>query len=235
MMTLTFYRTLIYNDMVIIFRDKSLIGMLLLSPAFVFLVRFGLPWLDGFIDLSRYHIHLLAFCTMTTVMFPAYVMSFVMLDEKDQDILTVIRVMPVGVRSFLFYRTMMVVVLSFFCAMPVLVFNPFMALPWNVVALISLITSLTAPVLLYLIIGFADNKIEGVTFLKLANLVIVIPFLFFFINKPHAWVLAIIPVFWTYLAVVEWLSTWFYVFVLVSTVAHFVVLYLLIIRVMKKL
>ena len=234
-MTRSYLFALVRNDLAVILRDRSLWAMMLLAPAFFLLVRYGLPNLSLLIDFTGYEAHIVAFCAMTTVMFPAYVLSFVMLDEKDQDVLSVMRTMPVGAHVFLGYRTVFVIVLSWVCAFPVFLLNTYVPYSLTKAIGLSFLTSLTAPVLLFMVFGFAKNKIEGVTWLKLANLIIVLPFLFFFMEGPVAWTLSIVPVFWTYLSAVTKEAGQFYLYGFFGLCAHGVSIYFLFRRAIKNL
>ncbi|MBW1597677.1 hypothetical protein [Streptomyces sp. JJ38] len=101
------------NDLTCIVRDRT-VGVLLFVPLiFLALLRFGVPPLeDQWPALGDHHAVLLGLFCVIVGMFPAFMMAFIMLDERDQGLFAVFRVLPVSPGRLLGHRVTMVVVLG---------------------------------------------------------------------------------------------------------------------------
>ena len=83
------------NDLKLIFRDPVLYVMFIVPLLFILLLRFGLPPLfEVMTVLVSYKMVILASICLVTAMFPAFIFSFIMLDEKDLEVMAAIRVLP---------------------------------------------------------------------------------------------------------------------------------------------
>lgn len=63
---------------------------------------------------------------------------------------------------------------------------------------ISVLNALNAPIFVLTIAALAKNKVEGLTFLKAANITLIIPAGVFFIHSYWEYLLSIFPGFWTF-------------------------------------
>ncbi len=187
------------NDMKLIFRDPILYVMLFVPLVIIGLLRFGLPALaEVFPDMEPYTKVILGTFCLITAMFPAYIYSFIMLDEKDQDVLIVIRVLPISSIEFLVFRLLFISVFSFFFT--VLTIAVTGIVDWSPAKIItaSLPVSLVAPVMSLFIIVFARNKIEGVTWMKGLNFIMFLPVLSYFIKGSYEYTFGILPLYWIF-------------------------------------
>jgi hypothetical protein len=185
--------------MKLIFRDPVLYVLLLVPFIIISLLRFGLPALEAvFPALGPYRIVILATFCLVTAMFPAFIYSFIMLDEKDQDVIAVFRVLPVSSLEFLSFRLLFISVFSF--VFVVLTISLTRLVSWSLarVFLVSLPVSLVAPAITLFIVGFAHNKIEGATWMKGLNFVMFLPVISYFIRGSYEYLLGILPVYWLF-------------------------------------
>ncbi len=186
-------------DMKLIFRDPILYVMLFVPWLIICILRFGLPALTVYFpELESYTGVILGTFCIVIAMFPAFIYSFVLLDEKDQDVLTVIRVLPVSTMEFLASRLLFITLLSYvYLVLTILLTG---LLDWSPVKviLVSLPVSLIAPVTTLFMAGFARNKIEGTTWMKGLNFVMFLPVLSYFVEGPYEYVLGILPVYWIF-------------------------------------
>lgn len=190
---------LIKTDLINIFRDKTL-SILFFVPVLLFiLIRFGLPELVGiFPVLSAYSWLILAgFCAITAI-FPAFMIAFIMLDERDEKVLAVIRVMPISAHLFVFYRMAFIVGFSFIFSFFLIIATGIVSVSVLSALLLSLLYALTSPVAALGVVCFARNKIEGVTLFKGINFIFMLPVISFFIDSSYRYFFGIIPNFWTY-------------------------------------
>lgn len=101
------------NDLKSIVRDRT-VGVLLFVPLiFLALLRVGVPLLERqWPALGDHHAVLLGLFCVIVGMFPAFMMAFVMVDERDQGLVSAFRVLPLSPAKFLWSRITMVVVLG---------------------------------------------------------------------------------------------------------------------------
>lgn len=198
------------NDITNILRDKTLLMMLVLPLMLIFGLKAGLPALNELLpSLSDYYPLVLAILATTSALLGGYIIAFVLLDEKDENVFTVIRVMPFSISLFMAYRLLLAIFWAFCFA-----FLTFLVLDIQNYSLLekigySLFCSQTAPVALLFVVAFANNKIEGITLIKGINFFSVLPALAFFIDSSWRHIFSIFPFYWTYKALQEPTILWF--------------------------
>lgn len=189
------------HDLKHIFRDQILTVMFLLPVIMILLLILGLPPLTrAFPVLEAYYAVIMAVACMTTAVTPSYVISFIMLDEKDESLFNVLRVTPVSTFGFLAYRLSFVLLFGFIASLLTILLTQLIAISLFKAVLLSILVAFTAPVVTLCIVTYARNKIEGITFLKGINFVIMLPAIGFFAAPLWQIPLALIPVYWTYQA-----------------------------------
>jgi fluoroquinolone transport system permease protein len=192
------------SDLKIVFRDKTLTTIFLVPFVIILFLRYAVPLAaQRFPVVAGYYPVILAFFCYLVSSFPAFLASFVMLDEKDEDVLTVIKVMPFSLSDFLAYRMLFIVLAgTFFSSLAILLSGLAEMGPAPALAL-SFLFALSAPLTTLTVVTFAKNKIEGLSVLKGLSAVLMLPLLSFFIASPWKFTLGVIPVFWTYTAFQE--------------------------------
>ena len=219
----TTFLHLLKNDSRNILRDKTILMMLVLPPLLIFGLRFSLPILTDLFPLfPNYYPLFLAILATTSGLLGGYIIAFVMLDEKDENVFTVICVMPFPISLFMAYRLLFAGFWAFCFA-----FLCFLALDIQNYSLsekivYSILCSQTAVVALLFIVASANNKIEGITLIKGINFFSVLPTLPFFIDSSWKHIFSIFPFYWTYKAVQEPNYVW----ILISVTSHFIVFWI---------
>lgn len=193
------YLAIIIADLKNTRRDPTLLLMLWVPLLIWAVVRFGIGEIALWVpELVAYYPALLAFFSLLIAVFPGFIVSFLLLDEKDKHLFSAIKVTPVSLSGFLLTRIVFMVVLGFLFSVCFLVFNGLLAVTWHTIVIMSLLSALNVPILILLISATAKNKVEGMTLLKVANMVIFIPAALFFVSSPWIHVLGIFPAFWVY-------------------------------------
>ncbi|WP_338886250.1 hypothetical protein [Rhodococcus sovatensis] len=101
------------NDFRTIIRDRTAAGLLLVPLIFLVILRFGIPVLQRqWPELSAYTTVLLALFCVIAGMFPAFVMASIMIDERDQGLVSAFKVLPLSAARFLWSRVAMATVLG---------------------------------------------------------------------------------------------------------------------------
>lgn len=192
------------NDLKNIFRDKTLTLIFFVPVVIILLLRFAVPLLAGkFPGIVGYYPPLLAFFCYLMANFPAFLVSFIMLDEKDEDVLTVIRVMPFSLPSFVAYRVLLMVLLGTLISTLAIRLSGLVETGLLHTLSISVLFALIAPITTLTVVLLAKNKIEGLSILKGLSVILMLPLLSFFVHSSWTLALGIIPVFWTYMAFKE--------------------------------
>ena len=193
------YLAFLRVDLKNIFRDPSLFMVFTVPVVFWALLRFGLPKaILLFPLLDVYSPSILAFCCLMVATFPAFVSSFILLDEKDQGVVQVIRILPISPRLFLAYRIMFVAGFAYVFSACLLAMAGVAHLTLVQVLGLAFLSALSGIATKMVVISFAENKIEGITIFKVLNILLVLPLLEWVIESEWTHLLGIIPYYWVY-------------------------------------
>lgn len=150
------------------------------------------------VDLAPYDLLLVGFLLVLVVpLMVGMLVGLVILDDRDQHVLTALRVTPLSMNGYAGYRLLAPVLVSavaLLVTVPASGLVPAGRLPAVVGAL--LLASLVAPVPALLLAAFATNKVEGLAVMKALNLPMVLPAVTW---VAHGWwevPLALIPTYW---------------------------------------
>lgn len=191
--------TLVGTDLRQIYRDKTLTVFLITPALLVAFVRLFVPFITTqYPEVSDYHTLIMMFVSMQTAILFGFIVSFLILEEKDENVLQVIRVLPISSFYFVLYRLLFAVVFSALGAL-VMINLGGIAYPGELnAALLSVQYGLAAPFITLVVATYANNKIEGMAFFKGIDLVLLLPVLSFFVPEPFKYLFSIIPSYWTY-------------------------------------
>lgn len=191
--------TLIRSDVQQIVRDRTLLSFLFFPLLVWALLRWGLPALtEQYPMLSEYHSLALMFGGMQSAVLFGFVVAFLMLDEKDEQVMEVIRVLPISPNFYLLYRLLFSSSVAALLALGILMWSGIAYPGWKAAVCVAVLYGLTAPLITLLIATFASNKVEGMALFKAVDLVLMVPLLAFFVEIPLRYVFGLVPVFWTY-------------------------------------
>lgn len=193
------YITFISNDLKIIFRDKTMAMIAFLPIILIMVCRFLVPFIATYVTgfEGYYWMILAAFCILSGST-PAFLSAFLMLDEKDENLVPVLKVTPVQYSNLIASRISFLMAFSFISSLLFLLFNGLQNTPFGKIIMSSILVSFVPAILLLFILPFAKNKIEGVTLFKGVNVVLFIPIAAFFV--PVGWKMAfgVLPFYWVY-------------------------------------
>jgi len=217
------------NDLKLIFRDKILLIMFLFPLLIIALCREGVPYLTEFVPhIPNYYWIIVVGFTSVSASTPAFLFGFIILDERDENIHNILRILPLPQNFILKSRILFIVFLGFIFSLIILIFNGLVRYGfWETIAL-SVLFSFIPPVLTFAITAFARNKIEAATMYKGSSLVLFLPIIAFFVDETWKYFFGIIPFFWTFEAVYFTGNPMkFMLSFVVSFVFHFVVSFML--------
>lgn len=177
----------------------SMIGFMLIYP-FIFGIigRFFLPWLGdrSGLNLDLYADLILVILILIIPITFGAILAFSILEDRDDNIFTSIRVTPLSIKEFLSFRFITVFILTYFTVVFVMWFSNIGDFPIKNIWAIGLLASLEAPMYGLLINAFSTNKIEGFAVMKGMSIFILFPIIaLFFIDKKELF-FSFAPGFW---------------------------------------
>ena len=134
----------------------------------------------------------------------SFIAAFLILDERDEHLLTVLRVMPISRNSYLIYRMFF---MSLFAFIVLLIFPAFSGLidgsQFSYTAYIpaALLFALFTPFTALLVASFATNKVQAFAIFKIGGTVFLLPLFAFFLNLGDLkYIFSPVPNFWSLLS-----------------------------------
>ena len=190
--------SLAINDLRNIFRDDILRYFFLAVPLlFIIMLVFAVPVLiREFPIVADYTSILISFFALELPMIIGFVISFMMLDEKDERVFTALRVMPLSLFQFLFYRLFFSVFFTFIFVFIMLYLNGLYVLTINQILISSFLFALITPIVILMEVCFAGNKVTGFTIFKGLNFIFMIPVASYFITAKWEFAIGVIPSYW---------------------------------------
>ncbi|HSH35100.1 ABC transporter permease [Schnuerera sp.] len=177
----------------------SMMGFMAMYPFIFGLIgRYMLPWIaeksDFSIDLYA-DLIIVILTLMVPISFGALI-AFSILEDRDDNILTSVKVTPLSINQFLSFRFFIVLVLAYITTVFVIWFSDIGNIPLKNIFAISLLASLEAPMYGLLINSLSNNKIEGFAVMKGFGIFMIFPIIaLFFIDKKELF-FSFAPGFW---------------------------------------
>ena len=235
---MVFFTKLMINDLKNIVRDRLLIVGCVVGPlSFIIICRSIIPWISKNVyPLEPFYSFLYMMMTIFMPMVFGFVISFLIMDERDENLLTVLRVMPISRTNYLAYRLFFISFISFIFNL----FFPFLTGLIDISLLdylpTAILFTLFTPLIALIINNVANNKIQAFALFKTAGSVFLLPLFAFFIADNWKYILGVIPNFWTFMALDKLLKTGNqdYLHIGIGCVFHIVLLALLMYQFNKK-
>jgi len=134
----------------------------------------------------------------------SFIAAFLILDERDEHLLTVLRVMPISRNSYLIYRMFF---MSLFAFIVLLIFPAFSGLidgsQFSYISYIhvALLFALFTPFSALLVASFATNKVQAFAIFKIGGTVFILPLFAFFLKLSDLkYIFSPVPNFWSLLS-----------------------------------
>ncbi len=204
------------NDFKNIIRDRFLVYAAIIVPLMLIIisqiiVQWIAPGLKETIPIAgNYQIIFMLFTSMLPLMY-GFIAAFLILDERDEHLLTVLRVMPISRNSYLIYRMLFLSVFSFIV---LLIYPPLSGLLVDFPQFsyleyipIALLLTLITPFSALLVSSFATNKVQAFAIFKISGTVFIIPLFIFLLTDNLKYIFAPIPNFWAFITLKEVIST----------------------------
>ncbi len=188
-------------------RDGMNMLMLALPLILAMLLRFGLPPLTAAIreqsgfDLTPYFPVVMGYFVIAlSPMVMAVLIGFLLLDEKDDQTLTVLQVTPMSLNTYIAYRLLVPTLLSVIVVFFMFPLAGIGAWDLRLMALSALAAAPLAPMFTMYLAGFAENKVQGFAMMKLMGAVLLLPVFAYFVSGPVEYLFGLVPTYWPFKA-----------------------------------
>lgn len=190
---------IISYDLKNIFRDKMLGTMFVMVPLlFLGVIEYGLPWLESAFAIVRdYNRVIILFLLFQTAVLAGFIVGFVILDEKDSKTLRALFVTPLSGQLYFGYRLLLAAFISLVFSLFILLIAPPLFTARELIVICAFVASI-ATVFTLAISLLATNKVEGLTWFKGLNFVMVLPVISTFTDTAWTNILAVLPSWWLF-------------------------------------
>jgi fluoroquinolone transport system permease protein len=206
---MVYFLKLAINDFRNIVRDHLLVILLLAYPILLIflsriLVHMIAPRIENMFPLAANFPLILMFFILLIPFIYSFIAAFLILDERDEHILTVLRVMPISRNTYLTIRMFF---MSLFAFIVLLIFPILSGLldeiNFSYLSYIptAILFALFTPVSTLIVSAFATNKVQAFAIFKIGGTVFIIPIFAFFLNLDNLkYIFSPIPNFWSLLS-----------------------------------
>ena len=180
------------------FRDSLMKFMLIYPVILGFIARFIVPKIattSGFTVQEAADLILGILILLVPHIFGA-IIGFSILDDRDDNIFTSIKVTPLNIINFLLFKVLTVFILSFAACFFVIWFSNIWTLTYYEIIVLALLAAFGAPISGLLINVFAKNKIEGFAIMKGTGIILVFPIVALFFIDIRELFFSFAPGFW---------------------------------------
>lgn len=193
------------NDLKSIRREPLLLYMLVIPPVMVLVLRLILPPAAAYLsenldfDLVPYYPMLLSFFFVLQIpLLFGVLVGLLVLDERDDDTLTALRVTPISMRGYALYRGGGAVLLSSAYVLLTLFSSGFVPISLALaVAAVALLAGLMAAVFALIVATFASNKVEGLALTKALSVFMLGPLAAYFVRSDWQLFFGLLPTYWS--------------------------------------
>lgn len=189
------------QDFLSTFRDP-IFRLLLIMPVAAFAVlRWGWPIaVAKFPAAEPYGSLILMFSCMQAATMFGFIYGFLFLEEKEENVFQVFRIIPYSILSLISIRLILGMVISTIINYLLIHWGGIASLPFWQEILISILYSLMAPWMALLVGAFSANKIQGLAQMKIINLFLNLPALIYLLPYKVLHIFAVIPTYWSFRA-----------------------------------
>ncbi|WP_405176238.1 hypothetical protein MHI27_10870 [Paenibacillus sp. FSL H8-0261] len=195
------YRMLFISDIRHAGLDPVLMVGIFAPLALLVVSRFGFPmiadWLtNGYaFDLYKYRSFAAIFLVMTFPMLTGMMTGLLMLDERDENVISYYAVTPLMRKGYMVYRLVLPSLLCTFLSSLFFIVSGLSSFQLEHIYILLLL-AFEAPCFALFLASFAANKVEGLALSKIGGLFIAGPIVAYFVPSPWQFIGAWIPTYW---------------------------------------
>jgi len=203
---MVYFLKLAVNDIRNVVRDRFLVFLLFAYPVMLILfsrilVHMIAPRIENMFPLAANFSLIFMFFIVIIPLIFSFIVGFLILDERDEHLLTVLRVMPISRNSYLTYRMFF---MSLFAFIVLLIFPPLSGLvedtqfSYQTYIPVAILSALFMPFQALLVSSYATNKVQAFAIFKISGTVFMLPIFAFFLNLDNLkYIFSPIPTFWS--------------------------------------
>lgn len=214
-------------DFWLIFRDASLKTFLFLPLLIFFIILWALPELiKAFPIVADYKKYILIVSTIQLTQMFGFIYGMMLVDEKETGVAKVYGILPVNKIGFIIGRFFMPIIITILLTFLLLLVQPFYNLASFPCLIFSILSGLLVPVYAIGVSLLSKNRIEGLVWVKVMNLIIVLPIVAFFVPKNISYFFSVFPTYWLYLGLdqmifnqyfmINWAAGFLYLLILLT-------------------
>lgn len=187
------------NDFKLIFRDPTLRIFLLLPILFFVLTLWFLPNLvEQYEAIIPYLPLIVIFAMVENTQGFCFLCTMVFVDEKETNVAKVYGVLPVGKKAFILSRLVIPYLLTLFLNALFLYLQAFFEISFFYVIMIPALFALLVPAYVLIINVIVKNRMEGMMYIKVLNIFVLIPFAAFFVPDTFKHGFGLFPTHWLF-------------------------------------
>ncbi|BAS26787.1 hypothetical protein [Limnochorda pilosa] len=183
-------------------RDPLLEVLIYVPFVILALLRLGLPPLraallrhPGF-DLALHYPFIISLVPLLMPIMVGMVVGFILLEERDENVLTAISVTSLSKASHLAYKTIVPMAYATVISYASIHLAGLGTYPIAATIPGVLVCSLVAPVVAFFVAAYAENKVTGLVLAKASGLLVIFPVVAHLLAGPWAWIMGVTPSFW---------------------------------------
>jgi len=183
-------------------RDRLYVYIFALYPILIVVIsRFVVPWISEKVFPLKpfYPLLFMMMANLIPLVF-GFITAFLIIDERDENLLTVLRVMPISRSSYLIYRMLLMTLFAFIYVALFPTLTGLVEIPFLLYLPVAVLFALFVPVIALIINVLASNKVQGFAVMKTLGGVFLLPLFAFFIAGNLKYVFGPLPNFWTFMA-----------------------------------
>lgn len=183
-------------------RDPMLLlvlcGTVLLALFFRYVRPIVTEWLlqTYAFDLSHYYDLILVVILQIVPLMVGMVVGFMMLDERDENLIQYFFVTPLKQSGYLFVRLTIPFLLTMGLCLFVVYFTSLVQLSMFKLIPLLWLLALSTPMFTLFLVAFASNKVEGLALSKASGILSVFPIAPFFLAPEWQVVVSVVPTYW---------------------------------------
>ncbi len=191
-----------YRDLKDLSRDPLLFIAILVPLLITLLIRFGIPLIAEILldklefDLTVHYQFIVGFLLMMTPMMIGMLVGFIILDERDENMLLYYSVTPLTKSGYLILRVLNPMILSFLLSSFLLPLTNLVEMNYFKLIPVNILTALEAPIIVLFLGVFAENKVEGLALSKATGLLFLAPLAAYLLVVRWEVLLGIFPTYW---------------------------------------
>jgi hypothetical protein len=189
----------IRTDLRLSWLDGSSRIFLFMPLAFLALLHLAIPpLLAAYPQVAPYKALILDGIVFQGGLLFGFLSGFLLLDDKDLGTMQVHRIEPIGLNTYLALKMAFPFLITLAYAWIALATNPIlpMTLPQTLAS--GLLFAGMSPMLALLVSALGKNKVQGLTFFKAVDLLLIIPFLAFFLPEAYRPLFVWLPTYWIF-------------------------------------